>query len=103
MDTQGVNRMSTLEFHISTDLLRDLARLLERRIQAIDKWFADNDIDYPVFKVDRLPFPTEMAATFKDYETALKALNEIGYELKYREAREDETPWSVSSYENPYD
>ena len=93
--------MSTLEFHISTDLLKDLARLLERRIQAIDKWFADNNIDWPVFKVDR-PFP-EMAATFKDYETALKALSEIRYELKYREAREDENAWSMSSYENPYD
>jgi hypothetical protein len=95
--------MSTIEFHISTDLLKDLARLLERRIQAIDKWFADNDIEWPVFKVEELPFPLALAPTFKDYETALKALSEIRYELKYREAREDENAWSMSSYENPYD
>jgi len=74
----------TVRLDIPTDLLGDVARLLEQKIEKIEK-------------------QPSKAVVVRKYNAAMDTLDKVRVEIEYLDAREDENSWSMSSYENPYD
>ena len=74
----------TVRLDIPTDLLGDVARLLEQKIEKIEK-------------------QPSKAVVVRQYNAAMDTLDKVRVEIEYLDAREDENSWSMSSYENPYD
>ena len=74
----------TVRLDIPTDLLGDVARLLEQKIEKIEK-------------------QPSKAVVVRQYNAAMDTLDKVRVEIEYLDACEDENSWSMSSYENPYD